>query len=298
MKIITPRAITADMLVGCNVPENDYAAWSSSTTYLVGQRCISGHKIYECLIEHVNADPAANSAGDAPKWIDLGATNRWRMFDNINGSATTNATSIAVALTPGMVDSIALLGVSAASVSISMTDAVDGTVYSSTDSLVVDDDVADWYAYFFADITSKDSVVLTDMPPYANPTVYITVTAGEGETASVGTLILGKSKYLGETQYSPEIGIVDYSKKTTDDFGNYTVLQRAFSRRFSCDLRVSNTAIRELYSILAAFRATPVVWIGVDASPLLTVYGFYKTFRIVVPYPTQSICTIEIEGLT
>lgn len=299
MKIIRPVAITDTILTSSNVAETEYTAWSSSTAYVSGNRCIYSHKIYECLVGHTNAQPDLNTSGDTPKWLDLGATNRWRMFDTLNGSVTSNTTSIAVSLAMGtVVDSVALLGVTGDTVSVVMTDPADGVVYSYTAALVVHDDITDWYTYFFGEFQAQDTVVITDLPPYPDATIAVTVSAATGETVMVGTMVAGKSKYIGETQYSPELSITDYSRKTTDDFGNYTIVERAYSKRLSCDVMLDNSAMRNTFATLAAYRTTPLVWVGSDDYEALTAYGFYKSFRITVPYPDKSICTLDIEGLT
>lgn len=38
---------------------------------------------------------------------------------------------------------------------------------------------------------------------------------------------------LGEVEAAPTIGIVDYSRRVTDDFGVTTVVERGFARRMS-----------------------------------------------------------------
>ena len=83
MKLIQPTTVTDSKLTSSNVTENDYAAWSNSTTYTVGQKVIviATHKIYECLINNKNKYPPDYTSGTLPEWLDLGATNKWKMFD-------------------------------------------------------------------------------------------------------------------------------------------------------------------------------------------------------------------------
>ena len=51
LKVIPPVTITDSILLSSSVPETDYAAWNSGTTYSIGNRVIltSTHKIYESL---------------------------------------------------------------------------------------------------------------------------------------------------------------------------------------------------------------------------------------------------------
>lgn len=275
-----------------------YLAWASTTAYVVGDKCTYEHKLYECLVNNTDAQPDLNTTGTPAKWLDLGYSNRWKMFDSKNGSKTTQATSITLTVEPGIVDSLAFLGLSAASVSVVMTDPTEGVVFNRSLGLVDTSSIVDWYTYFFESGEISDTVVMTDIPPYGDASLAITISA-PGETASIGSLVFGAQKYIGEIQHGADIGIIDYSKKDVDSFGNYTIIERAFSNRFSCDLIISNALVDDLRKALTTYRATPVVWVGTDnLLSSLTVYGFYKSFRIVVQYPTHSTCTLEIEGLT
>ena len=113
MKLIRPTALTDAMLSSSTAPENDYAAWGSGTAYAVGARVIltSTHRRYEALA----ASTGVNPASDPTKWLDIGPTNRWAMFDQRVGTATTRAGSLQVVLAPGATDGVALIDTNAES---------------------------------------------------------------------------------------------------------------------------------------------------------------------------------------
>ena len=299
MILIRPTTISPVMLTACDVPEDDYTAWSSGTAYTVGTRCIYSHKIYECLVNNTNYQPDLNTTGTTPKWLDCGYDNRWKMFDAVVGSQTTQTTSISLTLEPGVIDSIAFLDVEATAIDIVMTDPVEGVVYTESIDLIAKTYIGDAYAYFFEPIILDDAAVLLGVPPYGSASIAITIT-NTGGTTKIGTLVVGAQKYLGGTQYDPSIGITDYSKKEADTFGNYTVVERAYSKRMSCNLFLPNTSIDSLQRTLASVRATPVVWIGDNEGTLssMIIYGFYKSFEITIPYPDYSTCSLTIEGLS
>ena len=62
------------------------------------------------------------------------------------------------------------------------------------------------------------SLAFLDLPVVAGQVVTVTV-AALGGTASVGKLIIGLPVDLGDTETGPTVGIVDYSRRETDDFG-------------------------------------------------------------------------------
>ena len=78
LRITVPVAIT-DAMVTTDVPEADYSAWASGSTYALGDRVIKGHKIWESA-QAGNTSHDPETSGSA-WWIKVSATNRWRLFD-------------------------------------------------------------------------------------------------------------------------------------------------------------------------------------------------------------------------
>lgn len=148
-----PYSVTAANLTSnVAITGTEYAV---SGTYALGATVINTtgtsptYHEYESLI----ADNTGNALTDATKWLDLGAINRFRMFDTVNGTTTTNATSINVTVAvTGRADSIGLLGLDAETVQVIMTAGVYGTVYDQTYSLLSDSGITSWYEYFSEDV--------------------------------------------------------------------------------------------------------------------------------------------------
>ena len=76
------------------------------------------------------------------------------------------------------------------------------------------------------------------------------------------------------------------------------LVQRAFAKRADFELMVSADEVDSLQNFLSDVRAVPCLWIGSTEYEATTVFGFYKTFDILISYPTQSDCSLQIEGLT
>lgn len=299
MKIIRPMIINDAALVSSIVPENDYPVYSAATPYALGARVIvvgaNTHKIYESLQgANTNHTPATSPTW----WLDVGATNRWRMFDQSVTSQTTNPDWIDVTLqTTGIVNAIALANISATSARVIVTDDVDGVIFDQTFSLISTSGITDWYSYLFEPVVRLGDLVVLDMPPYSAPTVRVILSAA-GETVRCGALLVGQQSTAGGTQYGASVGIQDYSVKQQDDFGNYTIRQRAFRKRATFTVWVESTKVDMLHAMLASYRATPIVYVGSELYASTIIYGFYKDFGITIAYARESICSIELEGLT
>jgi len=294
MKIIRPVLITNTVLVSTDVPENDHPTYNAATTYALGDRVITAHRVYESL----QASNTGHAVTDAAWWLDTGATNRWRMFDGGESVQTEQDDEIQVVLSPGRIDSVALLNIDAADYRVELK--VGATVVYDTGivSLGLDNTVTNWYEYFFEPTAErKRDVALTNIPQFINGTLTITLTSPTA-TVRIGELIVGNFRQLGKTQWGPRVGIDDYSVKSRDAFGNLSVRERAFSKRVSADVHMHNDAVDETVRMLAAYRATALLWIATEEFSSLIVYGFFRSFDVVIASETGSLCNLEIEGMT
>lgn len=297
--IVRPVTITNAILDSTDVPENDYAAYASGTTYALGDRVIrsSTHKIYESL-QNSNI---GNIPENSPTWwVEVSATNAWKLFDDSNSSQTVQTGSMSYTLTPGQViNTVGALNLVANSIRIRLVDAVEGTVYDETTSLTSGLPNPDWYNYFFADVPRKDFHVATNLPAYVDADVIIDIEHAAGSDAKCGVLIIGyKAPVGGGIEYGTTVGIRDYSRKENDDWGETVLVKRAYSKWAEFPMSIASNEVDIVVNMLAAVRATPCLWIGSQDYSSTVIFGFYKDFNIVISYPRFSDCTIEVEGLT
>jgi|LakMenEpi05May12_1017382.scaffolds.fasta_scaffold00005_3 hypothetical protein len=296
MIIIQPVPITAAMLTASNVPETDAPAWTAGT-YTIGQQRIYDHRVYEVIVSSTTARPDIGAVATPPTWLDLGATNRFKMFDQVISTQTVYAAEIDVEITPAaVVNSAAFFGMLGSSITLTMTDPVDGLVYTETRSLQDNTLIIDWYPYFFEEIAYLPDTVFLNLPAYGSATLNAVIDGGAGN-AKVGEVVIGKQRRIGVTNFGSSVSILDYSIKSTDDFGNTIIVQRAYSKRADYDVTVETSAVAAVQKALADIRTTPTVFVGDENRPETVVYGFYKQFNIVLSTPSISDCSIEVEGL-
>ena len=272
------------------------ASWSSATTYSKDAEVNYNNSIYVSLqASNTNKVPTAEPAW----WIRKSANNTYSMFDEFVNTQTIQASPLTVSLQPGtMCNSVAFFNLEQVqSLSIEVKDGVSGpVVYSKTFDLD-DTIITDWYMYFFEPDDLRSEFVVTDIPPYLQGVLTCSFTGSS--SVRVGNMVLGNMYKIGETQYGVSSGIRDYSSKDTNNFGITTFTQRAFSKRMDANIYINNSNLRFVQKILQDLRAVPSVWIGTDAQgyEVLTVYGYYRDFNIEIPYPNNSFCRLEIEGL-
>jgi hypothetical protein len=297
MKLLRPVTITDAMLTSSTAPENDHPAWAVGTAYVTGNRIIltATHRRYEALAASTGISPSS----DPTKWLDIGPTNRWAMFDARVGTASTRTASLQAVLAPGAIDAVALIDTDAESATVALT--ADGvTNYTQTQTFNIGGVAIDnWFSWFFEPIGRRTTLLFLDVPVYANGIVTVTIARDNpADTASCGTLLVGRQLSLGDTEHGADIGIIDYSRKEADQFGVISVVERAYAKRMTARVVMATDSVDVIHRALASLRATPVLWIGSESFESLTVYGFYKEFSIDLAYPTVSYCSHTIEGLT
>lgn len=300
--VVVPLKVTDANLHSSNIPETDHAAWASGTTYGKGDRAIRDHSIWESL----QGSNTANTPESSPLWwVRVGATNRWRAFDESVNTQTTGTGSppkINYKFRPGddRIDTIAALNLADVStITVKVTEIATSTVvYNETTSALPIPDESGWWAWFFAARgESLTQFIARDLPALADVEIEIDI---EGvATAAVGVVLLGKQQTFGlGAQYGARIGIIDYSRKERNDFGDMVVVQRNYARRASFNLLIRRQEVDPLYALLGELRTTACLWIGSDIYESTVIYGFYKSFEILIPYRDYSEVDLELEGLT
>jgi len=230
-------------------------------------------------------------------WKELTATGKWKPFDGKVGSQAARDGSITYSLKPGLIDSAAFNNMDATGISLTMTDPIEGIVYTKSVDLISKSGIVDAYTYCFNPIIKKSDHAEFNIPPYMAATMDITITY-TGGTAKVGEIVLGMSRDLGATLYKPSAGINDFSQKSADDAGNYNIVQGVYSKTNEHQLKIPNISVDEVYRLLASYRATPLVWVGMEEYATWIAYGFFSSFKIELSDDFYSYCSLEIEGLT
>jgi hypothetical protein len=279
-----------------NIPQTDAANWVAGT-YTLGQKVIYNYRVYEVIVSTTTDQPDVGAAKTTPTWRDNGAINRYKMFDEVISTGTTGTPTIAVVISPGqLVNALALFNLTATTVQVTVNDPVEGLVYNETQSLQDNTLITSWYNYFFEAITNRSDAIFDDLPSYASGILSVVISNG-ASNAICGELVIGKQQTLGVSNFGSSVSIQDYSIKTRDEFGNTIIQQRAYSKQADFDVTVETPFVAAVQRILSDIRTTPTVFIGDADRSETVVYGFYRSFDIVLDHPSISSCAITVEGL-
>lgn len=296
--IIVPPVIIDDVkLLTTDVPEDAaYAEWSAAVNYLKGDRVkvSSAHKNFEAVSANLNKSPLSNKA----IWLEVGATNRWKVFDDKTLSQTEQIGSMSYTLLPGKVcNTVGIINAYAKSARVRVTDPVDGLVYDKTKKFIGKLSKGDWYEYFFEEIVRETDKVFTDLPAYGSAQIKIDV-ENALNMCKVGVITMGFKRTIGiGVNHGVDIGIQDYSRRELNDFGDPDFVKRGYSKTASFNVTINNFEVDVAQRLLGSIRATPTLFIGSSLYNSTIVYGWYRDFSIGIQYRYISELSIEVESL-
>lgn len=312
MKVIIPVKMTDLKLTDTNLTEADHSLWSNVTSYSRGDYSISvdTHTIYRSLTDtNLDNDPDLEQVALADpliedpatiNWQVIGATNRWKAFDQKPSVQATNADTIMLEISPGeFVGGLAGSNITGTSVDITGTTVGEGVVYSNTIDLYEGTEVSDWYTYFFEALAPVTEFAVTDLPPYADTAWEVTIN-NPGGIAGVGQIVIGAVQPIGEV-VTPGTSLtgLDFSYVQNDEFGNLSRVKREATRLADFEIVIANIKIFTIFETLRILRGgEPAVWVGEErAEYAAIIYGFARDYRLVYQGGTNSILSLQIQGM-
>uniref|UniRef100_UPI003A860AEB hypothetical protein n=1 Tax=Bilophila wadsworthia TaxID=35833 RepID=UPI003A860AEB len=230
MKLIEPQAIR---LLSSTVPENDAPAWSAGTGYQIGDSVIHEHRVYKAVTASTGKQPDQHCEGTDAAWRLMGPTNRYAMLDQYVSTQTVAAEDVMTfAVTFNRCTAFALLNFKATSIRAVVKDGDGLVMYDRTVNTLKD--VDGYWNYYFLPLERIVDQAVTNIPMSPVATLYVSLTQEGGP--ALGQVIAGQAWPIGTTQYNTRLGIRDYSRKDTDEFGNTRLVKRANAKRTSLPL--------------------------------------------------------------
>lgn len=306
LSVILPTAITSSMLVSSTVaePELAFPAYNSSTVYGVGTRVTSTttHRVYESAkASNQGNDPADinNRVGSTIWWIDYAQTNRWKMFDTSASTQTIGATPLSVTLRPGPFNCLYLAGLDADTLAVLMKDAPGGSTVFSQSYTLENSQPADYYEYFFAPYQQQKDIQISNLPPYANPELTITLSKASGNVAC-GICLVGDLQQIGPTLKTPSSEPSSFSSVRINDRGEAEIYRRgATSRNIQLASLVPLSDANRIEDLVASLLDVSTFWSGTD-NPQYSALRVFGLGKPKTEYNDSEFIkfSVNVQGLT
>lgn len=282
-----------------NVPITE-TLWTDGT-YTLGQQRYVDTTLYEVIIASTTLSPSAGLLTDPPEWKVVSEINRYKMFDNIEGSQSAVSSaggSIEVEFDAAgtVITDVVLLNLEGSNVNIDVSVA-SVSIYNEDFGLQDFDEITDWYNFFFAEIIPQNDILIGDIPNRSDAVVTVTITNDFADDIACGEMVVGRAFVLGDTLFDTSMSILDFSSKTADENGNYTITEGRFIKEVSYNVGITNNRVSAVYKFLQQYRAVPLVWIGEETRLETVAFGFFRDFSIVLANPAYSSCSLQVESL-
>lgn len=304
MKVIVPVTVTGAMLSDMSIAEPDTgsgeAAYNSGTTYTAGAQVISAttHRTYQSLqaANTGNALPVA-PATQTDWWLDIGPTNRWKMFDLVADTQSVGASPLTVTIAPGKrVNSVLFDNVLADSVTIEGVSA-DETVYGPKTITMRRRNVRGWYDYFYAPFEASNAGAVFDIPPRTDIALTLTFTRSSG-SVKVGDVLVGNAYDIGTPQYPLQKQLQNFSQISIDPFGTASFTPRPSKSVLSHTLQAPSSSWKTIEDLRTLLKASPAGWTTLDEDnalfPQFTVIGFYTRWDMQLSKARKIDQTLEV----
>ncbi len=254
-----------------------------------------GDPEFDAELAEILTDELGSTVPVTPRWLDIGPDNVHAMFDAINGSATVWAGDGQMTIEPGTrIDAAGFENLLGTSLRIRVDDG-GGDVYDTTFPLINNDEVTDFYSFFFGERTQRQTLIVDDLPTWVlAPAITIDLTADADNVAQIGTASFGRQFDIGLIEAGLGLAIDDFTLKDRDAFGRYNLVERDFSKVAEARALLPSTRRASVIRVLAAHRATPLFWkLGEDEDQ--QIFGLWSGFSAEAT-PPNDIITYEIEG--
>lgn len=276
--MIAPIHIRSSDVVEWNGKSDEFSQWQPSLQYAAGDRVILNDYVYEAAVQNTSIEPGSL---DQSAWVPVYLSAPLRAFD---GRLTTKVESKngELAFDIKMLescDSMVFFGLKAESLSIDILPQIfTKTVKLDTEGM-------------FEPIRD---LLLDSLPLFEGSTLQIRI-----QGASVSEIAIGKTVVLGQALAGTNVGFQDFSAKDQNEFGDFEIIERAYSDSVDYNFFVEAHQLRDVKRHIASRRAQPTVfYVESDVDNFgTTIFGIPDDFQAPLETSGGSICSLRVEGL-
>ena len=296
-----PVSISDANIESLSVPENDFPAWSNTSTYALGDEVIvtgtNIHQVWKSVVNgNVGHNPLSEADLDNPVyWSLVGATNAYKMFDQYISTMTTATGSISFTLKGlGQVNTFGFFGLKGDTITMVIRDE-DGTFISTeTRELVSYATFTSEYDWFFTPFLSIDFMVFKDIPPYFNAQYEITVI---GPQCAIGAVVPAYGYEFNTINRNSANTPKDYSVKTEKTAGVFEFVKGTSALESELEFSFAAAQIDLLNRLVKQQFSLPTLVVGNDGYESFTHYGNVYECPNSLPYPNEGMARLKVESL-
>ncbi|CAH9016327.1 hypothetical protein VP381E491_P0047 [Vibrio phage 381E49-1] len=266
-----------------------------SPAYDVGERVIlsSEHLVYQCLVS-TRRNPKDGATEDATAtWIEVGPTNKWAMFDELQSTKTKSPGDFSITLSAStFANVIAFLGISGVtSIDIDVKNSDGDVIYDK--SVIANDfsSIYDHYTYAFYQISMLDKIVVDDLPLSTSSEIKVTF---KGSNIEIGEVAFGFAIGIGDlVAENTKSDRFRYREQEYNEFGYPTGPKPIVVELNTYDVLVPKLNNQSIQRLLDSITGKNTLWVGdIGGGQNLLTYGFFE--RSPIPYSMPNHINYQI----
>lgn len=198
-------------------------------------------------------------------WVRLGATNRWRAFDNRLGGLTTGRTTITYTIQLlRTLNAICFFSLNAETVRLRVVAPDLAILEDRTIQMAARESGGNFWENVYNPITFNPDLVITDLLMPAGTTIELTIMAGSA--AQVVEIMIGNDISIGETLFDSSLGIIDYSRKDRDEWGGIFIVPRPVTKTVNFRFSIPTEGASRVQRIMERVTSKVCVFYAVEGS--------------------------------
>jgi len=287
-----------------------YGDWNISYTYGFKDIVVYEKFKYKSVID---GNKGLNPSSNRESWLKIGVSNKHACIDLKSGTNTIcDETTKTGGVTPydlilefntSRYDTIALGNVRGTDIIIEVFESSDLATPVQTISQKIETryTVKSWWDYFYSplipDLVEFERDFFYRIKPVVGK-VKVTITEGYGAYSSISYLNSGKSEYVADTLFDVGMGIIDYSKKETDEYGDTELKRRVSRDTMDVNIQFNSERVNYVKRLIKKNLGKVVLFIideSIDSAyEHLLLQGYIEDYTTVLSNPIQTQASITI----
>ena len=289
--------------------EQPYPIWDSTTEYPINTTVVYKNHVYRTIVDNnQSVQPDLNTG----KWLLFGVDNAFASID-LNSSTSSimddGLDYIEFEFAVDRYNYLALSNIRGDAIEIWEYDELDvelAHIYHENELVRTCADT--WFDYYYCGLPQENvpdcgypfDYLHTPIHPLTKRMV-VRIHKTVDDCASIGIMIGGRAVNIGETQFGVKVGLIDYSRKETDDYGITSIVRRKSRQtmRSVVMIRSQNTQlvkriVRDTLGTVVMFIADPATDSNYENLLLL---GYVEEFDLELingVYTRGNLYTMEV----
>lgn len=281
-------------LTKTNAPKDSYKTYQAGMSVIEGEIIIYEEQKYKAAKAAPNMQLSPDK--DINTFVHIGAINEKAMIDGFITTQTIkkDGQSLKFSIDTGKsrINCFSLFNIDGEKITITRAGK---TIYEKS---LITKKSSSWWEYFYERGKEYERTIIINIPMLFGE-FEVEITPNKFG-ANLGHFSAGQKMLLGPTELGAEIGVIDYSKKFKNEYGDITIIKGRTARYMNLDVVIDTRAADKISETITKTLGTLTTFIGDEKDSgikSLIVFGFLRDYNIKITSDQTSSMSLNIEGI-